>query len=145
METPKLIYHLIAFPTIYMEGRKRLREIEDARDVEARKAFRDSKEGFYQTIGGHYRGSYLDKQELIKRIEESTDVYDLNEGWYDYLLIETHYLNTIDGCHFDAPLFTESEMWFKFNTVDIDGAGNASYQYEHIPRPECLTGVCGFL
>lgn len=144
MSKPTHIYHLIAFPTIYIKGRETINKIDEDRDVEARKEFRNSEEGFYQTIGGTYRGSYLDKNELIERIKASTDVYDICEGWYDYLLIETYFLDCIDGCLCDAPPFEESEMWFKFTEIG-EYNGEKQFEYQHIPKPECLTGLCNFL
>jgi hypothetical protein len=145
MSEPTHIYHLIAFPTIYIQGRETLRKIEDDRDREARKAFASTEEGFYQSIGGTYRGSYLDKNRLIERVKSATDVYDICEGWYDYLLIETYFLNCIDGCLCDAPPFEESEMWFKFVKLSENEDGSGNYEYQHIPKPECLTGTCNFL
>jgi len=139
MENPT-IHHLIAFPTEYFELREKSRAIEKAKDREAWIAFHESKDYHRLLMGGAYRGSYTDKQALIDRIKRSTDVYDICEGWYDYLLIETYHTNCIDGQVLDGPSFTESEMWFKFVKLDDD-----SYEYQQIPRPECLTGVCNFL
>ena len=145
MSEPTVIHHLIAFPTIYIKGCETLRKIETDMDIEARKAFRDTEEGFYQSMGGHYRGSYLDKNKLIERVKSSTDVYDINEGWYDYLLIETYHLDCIDGCLEDAVPFSESEMWFHFVKISENEDGTGNYEYQEIPKPECLTGLCNFL
>lgn len=134
------IHHLIAFPTVYFEATKKVREIQDSGDKKAWKEFKKSKLWYDYLNHGVYRGSWLDKDALITRIKESTDVYDINEGWYDYLLIETHSLNCIDGRRFDPPSFTESEMWFKFVKL-----GEDDYEYQQIPRPACLAGVCNFL
>ncbi len=139
MEHPT-IHHLIAFPADYFTAREESNAIEKRRDREAMKEFRKTPLYLQSLIGGAYRGSYLNKQDLIDRIKRSTDVYDICEGYYEYLLIETYYLNCVDGQVLDGPPFEESEMWFKFTQIDED-----RYEYQQIPRPECLTGVCNFL
>jgi hypothetical protein len=139
MET-QYIHHLIAFSEGYMEAQKTMGDINVKKDKKAWAKFKKSSEYFENLLGGKYRGSYLDKQELIDRIKKSTDVYDLCEGYYMYLLIETHQLNAIDACNFDPPTFIDTEMWFQFIKL-----GEDNYEYQQIPRPECLAGVCNFL
>lgn len=139
MEQP-IVHHLISFPAEYFEAHKTSKTIDKSRNIEAWRIFKNSPLYRRSLIGGSYRGSYLDKQLLIDRIKKANDVYDICEGYYEYLLIESYYLNCIDGAVFDAPSFRESEMWFKFNKIDED-----RYEYQQIPRPECLTGVCNFL
>lgn len=139
MEDP-VIHHLIAFPAEYFEAREASNAIEKSRDIEAWGDFKKTNLYYSSLIGGAYRGSYLDKQALIDRIERATDPYDICEGYYEYLLIESYYLNCVDGPMIDGPNFDESEMWFKFNKIDED-----RYEYQQIPRPECLAGVCNFL
>ncbi len=139
MEYP-IVHHLIAFPAEYFEAREASNIIDKSGDIEAWGDFRNSQLYCQSLIGGTYRGSYLNKQDLIDRIKRATDVYDISEGYYEYLLIESYYLNCIDGSLFDAPSFRESEMWFKFIKIDDE-----NYEYQQIPRPECLVGVCNFL
>ncbi len=137
---PQYIHHLISFSEEYMEAQKIIANIDYKKDKKAWKKFKKSSAYFENLIGGKYRGSYLNKEELIDRIKRSTDVYGICEGYYIYLLIETHQLNAIDACIFDPPSFQESEMWFKFIKIDDE-----NYEYQQIPRPECLAGVCNFL
>jgi hypothetical protein len=134
------IHHLIAFPTEYIELTQKIKDIEASKDRDAWKEFINSMEYHRLLMGGKYRGSYTDKQKLIDRIKASTDVYDICEGWYDYLLIESYHTDCIDGMLFDAPEFTESEMWFKFVKINDD-----QYEYQQIERPECFLGTCCFL
>lgn len=136
----QLIHHLVAFPSEYIELTEKRNEIEKSKDRKAWKEFLNSQEYHRLLMGGKYRGTYLDKQKLIDRIKASTDVYDICEGWYDYLLIETYHVDCIDGMLFDAPDFNESEMWFKFVKI-----GEDQYEYQQIERPECLKGTCGFV
>jgi hypothetical protein len=134
------IHHLIAFPTEYIELTQKIKDIEESMDRDAWKEFMGSKDHHKLLMGGKYRGSYTDKQKLIDRIKASTDVYDICEGWYNYLLIETYHADCIDGMIFDAPSFSESEMWFKFVKI-----GEDQYEYQQIERPECFQGTCNFL
>ena len=137
---PQQIHHLIAFPTEYIELTEKRNEFEKNKDREGWKQFYNSNEYHKLLLGGKYRGSYLDKQKLIDRIKASTDVYDICEGWYDYLLIESYYADCVDGMMLDLPDFQESEMWFKFVKL-----GENQYEYQQIERPECFKGTCCFL
>lgn len=137
---PQLIHHLIAFPEEYFEAREASSVIEKSRDIEAWGDFKKSDLYHSSLIGGAYRGSYLDKQALIDRVKGSTNVYDICEGYYEYLLIESYHLDCVDGQVLDGHPFEESEMWFKFIKI-----GEDNYEYQQIPRPECLKGVCNFL
>lgn len=88
--------------------------------------------------GGSHRGSFTDKQKLIDIIKAYTDPYGICESYYDYLLIETHYMNCIDGDFFEPDY--SNEMWF--NYVEI---GDDEWEYQEISRPECLMGTVNFL
>jgi hypothetical protein len=135
----KLIHHLVAFPAKWIEAYEKHKEYQDKKDLELRKAFDDDKDiQFAWNMGGRHRGSFTDKELLINTIKTQGDPYGICECYYEYLLIETHALNCIDGDLF-SPEDT-NEMWFRFIKIDGD-----TWEYQEIERPECLKGTCNFL
>lgn len=134
------IHHLLGFSAGYILANEKAKEIKDKRDKEDWKEFRESELWNSYTEHAVYMGTYTDKQKLIDRVLSSKNMWDIHEGWYDYLLIESYEANHLEGAIFDAPDFNESEMWFKFVKL-----GEDQYEYQQIPRPECLKGVCNFL
>lgn len=134
------IHHLVAFPAEFFEVEEKRKDIQDRNDLKEWEEFYASPEYHKILMGGRYRGSFTDKQKLIDVIKAATDPYAICEGYYEYLLIESYYLNCIDGYVFDPPDHKESEMWFKF--VEI---GENQYEYQQIERPKVLQGTVGFL
>lgn len=109
------------------------------KDGELYEKFKNDKEiNHAWTMGGRHRGSFTDRQQLLDIINRQNDPYGICEGYYEYLLIETHYINSIDGCMFEPD--HKHETWFKFKDL-----GEGAYKYEQIERPECLTGTINFL
>jgi hypothetical protein len=135
----KEIHHLIAFPEAWIKSYEVYRQCEKDRDTVARDKWREDKE-LYRAWqqGGRHRGSFLDKDKLIEIVKKSSDPYGICEGYYEYLLIETHYLDCIDGCKWDSAY--DHEMWFKYTKIDED-----NWEYQQIDRPECLMGTVNFL
>jgi hypothetical protein len=131
----KEIHHLIAFPETWIKSWEVYRECEKNRDSVAKDKWREDKELYHAwQSGGKYRGSFLDKDELIGTVKKSNDPYGICEGYYEYLLIETHYLDCIDGLKWGEDY--SNEVWFKYDMSD--------YGYKIIERPECLMGTVGF-
>jgi hypothetical protein len=136
---PQFIHHLVAFPAKYIEAFEKYREYQDKRSEELRQAFNDDKELKHAwDMGGRHRGSFTDKEQLISIIKKQNDPYSICECYYEYLLIETHQLNVIDGCLFE-PDYT-NETWFRFIKIDED-----TWEYQEIERPECLKGTFNFV
>lgn len=135
----QFIHHLIAFPAKFMEACKKRKEIEESKDLNAMKAFREDSELYHAwMMGGRNRGSFTDKNILLDIIKNQNDPYGICEGYYEYLLVETHYLNSIDG-HLFEPNYT-NEIWFQFVRIDED-----TWNYQEIARPEFLMGTCNFV
>jgi hypothetical protein len=135
-----LIHHLVAFPAKWLEAKELYREYNDKKDEELRLKFNEDKEiMFAWNSGGTHRGSFLDKQKLIDTIKEDGDPYGICECYYEYLLIETHYLDCIDGCLWGSKDYSH-ETWFRLVKVDED-----TLEYQEIERPECLAGTVGFV
>lgn len=135
----QLIHHLVAFPDNWMKAEEKQFEYTQKGDLTLREEFRNDKDLFHDWLsGGRHRGSFTDKDQLIKIIKDSRDPYGICEGYYEYLLIETHTLNCIDSCLFSPD--STNEMWFHYVKLDED-----NWEYQEIPRPECLTGTCNFL
>jgi len=134
----KYIHHLVAFPEAWIKSWEAYRQCDNNRDTDARNKWREDKELYHAwQSGGTYRGSFLDKDELIKIVQNSSDPYGICEGYYEYLLIETHYLDCIDGLVWGSDY--DNEIWFKYNNSEDDRG------YKVIKRPECLNGTVGFL
>ena len=135
----KLIHHLIAFPAKWVEAFEKYREYQDKRSEELRQEFLDDKELQHAwNMGGRHRGSFTDKEQLVNIIKTHGDPYSICECYYEYLLIETHALNCIDGILFSPDDYHET--WFKHVKI-----GDNEWEYQEIDRPECLTGTCNFL
>jgi hypothetical protein len=135
----QLIYHLVAFPDNWMKAQEKYSELCKKADKKSHEEFINDKRLYYDWLcGGRHRGSFTDKDQLIKIIKDSTDPYGICECYYEYLLIETHVLNGIDSCLFSPD--STNEMWFHYVKLDED-----NWEYQEIPRPECLMGTCNFL
>ena len=132
------IHHLIAFPEAFIKSWEVYKECDKNRDHIARDKWREDKELFSAwQRGGVYRGSFLDKDRLIEIVKQSSDPYGICEGYYEYLLIETHNLDCIDGLKWGEENYGH-EIWFKYDMSDDD------FGYKIIERPECLMGTVGF-
>jgi hypothetical protein len=152
MDSPKYIYHLIAFSQDHIDGwesiRKREKEFEkliEGMSREERKEFHSKwrKENTHVpepriNLGRAYRGCFLDRADLVKIIEAQNDPWGLCECYYEYLLIEKRMIGEIDDtCWGDED---DSETWYKFTQVDED-----EWRYLEIPKPECFKQTCNFL
>lgn len=135
----KLIHHLVAFPAKWIEAMEKYKEYQAKNDLELRKAFEEDKELQHAwNMGGRHRGSFTDRELLINTIQTQGDPYSICECYYEYLLIETHRLNCIDGSLFSPDYHYET--WFRHVKIDEN-----TWEYQEIPRPECLKGTCNFL
>lgn len=136
----KEIHHLIAFPEAWLKAWEVYNQCEKTRDRAAWDKVKEDKELYHAwQSGGTYRGSFLDKDELIEVVKKSNDPYGICESYYEYLLIETHYLDCIDGCKWGESEYGH-EMWFKYTKIDEE-----NWEYQQINRPECLMGTVNFL
>jgi hypothetical protein len=137
----ELIHHLIAFPAKWLEAQEKYKKAMISGDEELYKQIQEDKELVHAwNMGGRHRGSFTDKNLLLETISREDDPYGICECYYEYLLIETHYLNCIDGCLFSDDSDDSNEMWFKHVKIDDD-----TWVYQEIERPECLTGTFNFL
>jgi hypothetical protein len=137
MEQEKQIWHLVAFPQGFMDGSKFLYDAEVNKDRTQFEMFRKS-QGFNEyLIGGRLRGTFDDKEALLKIIEAQDSPWGLCEGFYTYLVVEKHVLNCIDGCDFGD--FENGEVWFKFEKI-----GEEDYKYVQIEKPYYLERIVGF-
>jgi hypothetical protein len=135
----ELIHHLVAFPAKWVEACELYEKYNDTNDYMIYEQFKNDKEIYHAwQMGGKHRGSFTDKGQLVYIIKTNGDPYGICECYYEYLLIETHALNCIDGCLFE-PDYT-NEMWFRHVKIDED-----TWEYQEIERPACLTGTVNFL
>jgi hypothetical protein len=138
----KNIYNLISFSQAHVDAWEKyhdtdesVRHMTDQEREEFNKTFDRHSLRTSMSIGKAYRGSFLDRDALIKIIESQDDVYGICEGYYDYLLIEKHNEGIIDGlcCHED-----DSEIWYKADYSD------EKFRYVRTEKPRGFTGTVFF-
>jgi hypothetical protein len=139
---PEYIYNLLSFPQDYMEyNQERLIDEEkwvaSPVDWNRRRLLKKHTIDPRSMMGSKYRGSWLDRDELIKIIKEDADPYGLCEAYYDVLLIEKVPIGHVDG--FCWPDEGDTEMWFK-----AEHKNGESFKWVEIPKPECFHGVVSF-
>ena len=135
----ELIHHLIAFPAKWLEAMELYKKYNNEGDKDAYEKFKNDKEIYHAwQMAGRHRGSFTDKEQLINLIKTHGDPYSICECYYEYLLIETHALNCIDGILFSPDEY--HEMWFRHVKIDED-----TWEYQEIERPACLIGTCNFV
>jgi hypothetical protein len=129
MQTESIkLYHLVCFPSAWMEFSEMLYQKDKLDFEELRDSF-----GYFEFLkGGVLRGTFTDRKKLLQLLETSEHACCIAEGYYDYALIETHDANVLDGCNF----LEDAEYWLKFDLKE--------QKYNRIPRPECLNQTMCF-
>jgi hypothetical protein len=78
------------------------------------------------------RGYFLSKELAVETIENNCE-YIQELGYYTYVLIEKHRLDTIDSHCWDD---RDGETWFKLS--------DDFTRYEPCEKPDCLSGLISF-
>ena len=135
-----LIYHLKSFSQEWMDAWIAYRKYNDELDREGYQTFKANEAMYNAWVGnGVFRGSFLDKEEAIRFIKNHGDPWgSICEGYYEYLLLETHVLGCIDSCLFNVDY--AHETWFHHKCIS-----EGEWEYVEIERPECLLGTIGFI
>lgn len=130
METSQYIYHLVALPGDYVESYQKTHVLEHS-DMKAYRKYVKSKEyKLARAASVVMRGSFLNKQDLINVIDRLPST--ICEDYYTWIVIEKHFLNTIDSCVWCPP--DAEQIWFKYE----DG------KYVQTERPECFANIVGW-
>ena len=150
MET-QFVYNLIAFCPQHIAAWSKVRQRElvstNLSPLERemyREFIKSQPKDPYLNIGKSYRGSWLNKDELLEIIQRCA--VSIHEYFYDYLLIETHIVGMLDACCFGGD--EEGEIWMKITydkyAVDDDDSYYTTGRYEGVDKPECFVQTCSF-
>lgn len=138
----KNIYNLISFSQShvdawekYYDTNESVRHMTEQEREEFNKTFNRYELNTAMNAGRAYRGSFLDLDNLIKKIESQNDLFDICEGYYDYLLIEKHMEGVIDGVCWAED---DSEIWYKADYSD------ENFRYVKTEKPRGFTGTVSF-
>jgi len=137
METPQTIklYNLISMSQDHIdawtrsceENRLYMLMSEPEREV-AKKNRKDRGYDPYLNIGKCFRGTFLNKEDALKAVEEWAG--SMHECFYTHALIESCQANVLDD-------WDREEYWFKLD--------DEWEKYQPIDKPECFAQIFGFL